>query len=159
MVAKFASALLLCPAVLVMGCGPGTAIGVASSAPTPVPPAVEPTPTAPTPCPAPTPVVAYDDARDPSPIAWTSANPVSDGRGLHITWTSGVAPCIVLDRVDVDYTADTVEVTLYEGADPNVRNPVCIQIAVQKQTIVKLQEPLAGRDVVDGAPRIGPSGS
>jgi hypothetical protein len=133
--------------------------GSESPAPTSAPPAVEPTPTPPTPCPTSTPVVAYGDALDPAPISWTSAEPVSDGRGLHIIWTSGVAPCTVLDRVDVEYRRDTVKVTLYEGADPDVRNPVCIQIAVQKETLVELREPLAGRDVVDGAPRPSPSGS
>ncbi len=158
MAARGAAALLLCLA-LINGCGSGTALGEASPTPTFAPPPVEPTPKPPTPCPAPTPVVAYGDARHPSPISWTAAKPVSGGRGLHITWTSGVAPCAVLDRVDVHYAPDSVTVTLYEGTDPKVQNPVCVQIAVRKQTLVKLSEPLAGRNVLDGTPRISPSTS
>ncbi len=46
--------------------------------------------------------------------------------------------------------ADTeVTVTLWEGTtDPEA---ACIQIAVEKETFVKLAKPLAGREVVDGA--------
>ncbi|MFC5815815.1 hypothetical protein [Nonomuraea harbinensis] len=134
------------------GCGASTAGGPTTAA-TPPPPTAEPSPA---PCRTAEPVVALGDAVDPLPVAWTSAEPVSDGHGLLVTWTSGVAPCRVLDRVDVSYGTDTVQVTLYEGSDPDVRDPVCVEIAIEKQTLVKLREPVAGREIVDGA---GPSPS
>ncbi|GLW98360.1 hypothetical protein Misp02_24470 [Microtetraspora sp. NBRC 16547] len=89
--------------------------------------------------------------RDPRKIAWTSATPSTDGRSLAIVWWSGVAPCTVLDRVEVEEGAKQVTVTLYEGGDPRFPDAVCIAIAMQKTTTVRLSAPLDGREVVDGA--------
>nr|BFE85557.1 hypothetical protein GCM10020093_081580 [Planobispora longispora] len=62
-------------------------------------------------------------------------------------------PCHVLDRVTVKQTAKKVTVTLWEGPSSKVENAVCIEIAIQKVTTVKLKKPLGGRKVVDGAKR------
>ncbi|HEY9524894.1 MAG TPA: hypothetical protein VIR33_16780 [Thermopolyspora sp.] len=42
-------------------------------------------------------------------------------------------------------------VTLYEGPDRASPDVMCIEIAVEKFTDVRLSAPLAGRRVIDGA--------
>ncbi|WP_433221720.1 hypothetical protein [Microtetraspora malaysiensis] len=88
---------------------------------------------------------------NPRKIAWTSVTPSADGRSLAIVWWSGVAPCTVLDRVEVEESATRVTVTLYEGRDPRHPDTACIAIALEKTTTVRLAAPLDGRQVVDGA--------
>ncbi|WP_061300457.1 hypothetical protein [Herbidospora cretacea] len=84
---------------------------------------------------------------EPRKVPWTRATPAGDG--VMISWSSGVEPCYTLDRVDVKETDTEVTVTLWEGTtDPEA---ACIQIAIEKETFVKLAKPLAGREVVDGA--------
>jgi hypothetical protein len=56
-----------------------------------------------------------------------------------------------LDHVGVDSGADAITVTLFQGSDPTAGQVACPAIAVYKQTIVTLDEPLAGRSIVDGA--------
>ena len=68
-----------------------------------------------------------------------------------IDFVSGVEPCYVLDHVDVDESADAVTITLFEGSDTAAGQVACIEIGVFKRTIVTLDQPLAGRDIVDGA--------
>lgn len=137
------SGLMLCTA-----CGDDGPTEAAQTRP------VEPGPN--TPCPTGTPVVAYGNARDPVAVRWVKAEPVSAGRGLVVTWRSGVAPCRVLDRVDVLYQPHILQVTLYEGADPATPDPVCAQILVTKSTMVRLSEPVHNRKIVDGAARSTP---
>ena len=88
---------------------------------------------------------------DLRPVAWDKARRVSDGRSLRITYWSGVEPCNVLDHVDVEYTDSTIVVTLYEGHDPDGGDVACIEIALLKAVVVDLDEPVAGRKLVDGA--------
>jgi len=80
-----------------------------------------------------------------------SATVNDDGTGVTIDFVSGVEPCAVLDRVDVGYGADAVTITLFEGRDPNAGDVACIEIAVFKRVIVRLDEPLGDREIVDGA--------
>jgi hypothetical protein len=68
-----------------------------------------------------------------------------------IDFVGGVEPCSVLDRVDVRYGTETVTITLYEGRDPDAGDVACIEIGVLKQVVVHLDEPLDGREIVDGA--------
>jgi hypothetical protein len=77
---------------------------------------------------------------------------VSDG-GMTVTidFVSGIEPCTVLDRVDVEQGARTVTITLYEGHDPDAGDVACIEIGVFKRVIVKLDQPLGDREIVDGA--------
>lgn len=81
---------------------------------------------------------------------WDSAEVAEDGVTVTITWWSGVEPCSVLDRVEVDERADKVVITLYEGNAPGDEG-ACPAIAVEKRTQVKLSAPAAGRPLVDGA--------
>ncbi|GGO13810.1 hypothetical protein GCM10010116_27870 [Microbispora rosea subsp. aerata] len=100
---------------------------------------------------APSPATPVGDTLNPRPVPWESATPAGDGRTLDIVWWSGVEPCNVLDRVDVTETAREVTVTLYEGQDRRSPDAVCIAIAIQKTTKVRLKAPLGERKVVDGA--------
>ncbi len=62
-----------------------------------------------------------------------------DGRTvtLQIRWSSGVAPCSVLDQVLVDVGDETVDVTIREGtSDPNA---MCVLMLQAKHTIVSFE--------------------
>ena len=63
----------------------------------------------------------------------------------------GVEPCFVLDRVEVEETADTVTVTLRAGSDPARPGVACIEIALWMSVEVRLAAPLGGRVIRDGA--------
>ena len=75
----------------------------------------------------------------------------SDDRTVTIDFVSGVEPCYVLDHIGVVYGDQTVTITLFEGHDPAAANTVCIEIGVYKRSVVMLDQPLAGRTIVDGA--------
>jgi hypothetical protein len=105
------------------------------SAPTPVPMPLEPTP----------------GMAGVHAIVWDSASVGDDGATVTVNFSMGVAPCSVLDHVDVAYATDTVTITLFEGHDPNAGNVGCIDIAMLASTTVTLDQPLAGRKIVDGA--------
>ena len=91
------------------------------------------------------------DMTDVTPTAFDTAAIGDDDVTLTVTFWSGVEPCAVLDHVDVAYGVDVVTVTLFEGSDPTAGLVACPEIAVSKETVVTLDEPLAGRTVVDGA--------
>ena len=74
-----------------------------------------------------------------------------DGSKVTVYFWSGVEPCYVLDHVDVAYGSASVAITLYEGHDPDAGDVACIEIALLKKVVVQLDEPLAGRDIADGA--------
>ena len=74
-----------------------------------------------------------------------------DDRTVTIDFWSGIEPCTVLDRVAIEYGPRDVAVTLFEGNDPVAADVACIEIAVQKQVVIVLDEPLNGRTIVDGA--------
>jgi hypothetical protein len=84
-------------------------------------------------------------------VPFESATPGPDGRTLVVRFTGGVAPCFVLDRVDVDERADSVTVTLFAGREPAPEPVACIELAVLYETRVRLSAPLADRAVIDGA--------
>ncbi|HEV7453026.1 MAG TPA: hypothetical protein VGO16_16905 [Pseudonocardiaceae bacterium] len=85
------------------------------------------------------------------PVPWDRAEPVTGGRALLVSWWSGVEPCQVLDRVEVQERAPEVVVTLYEGHDPAQPDVECIDIAMEKTTLVKLDTSLGARKIVDGS--------
>lgn len=87
---------------------------------------------------------------DPRPVSWDSAHVLEGGDRVEFTWTSGVAPCHVLDRIEVTETDQTVTVTLFEGsaADEAVS---CIAIAERKSTVAHLDAPVGQRALIDGA--------
>lgn len=84
---------------------------------------------------------------------WDRVVPNEDQTELTVFWSSGVAPCTVLDRVDVEETEDTVTITVYEGSDPANPDAMCIQIAEYKAHTVELSGELGPRSIVDGAER------
>jgi len=94
----------------------------------------------------PTPGMANVQARP-----FDTATVANDDRTVTIDFWSGIEPCTVLDHVAVDYGAHDVTVTLFEGNDPDAGDVACIEIAVQKQVVIVLDEPLGGRTLVDGA--------
>ncbi|HEX2068887.1 MAG TPA: hypothetical protein VHH54_01625 [Actinomycetota bacterium] len=87
---------------------------------------------------------------DPRPHRFERAR-VTGPRTLVIRFYGGVEACEGLDHVEVDYEEKRIVVTLFVG---RVRTAeVCIELAVLKATRVQLDEPVGGREVVDGAPR------
>jgi hypothetical protein len=88
---------------------------------------------------------------DVDPRGFDTATIGDDDRTVTIDFVSGIEPCYVLDHVDVAYGPDTVTITLYEGHQPTNEDIACIDIGVFKRVIVTLEEPLAGRTIVDGA--------
>ncbi len=84
------------------------------------------------------------------PIPWTRAR-VLRPRVIDVYFWSGVEPCHVLDRVEVDYRRRAVRVTLFEGHEPGAEDTACIEIAVKKVVRVRLEQRLRGRPIRDGA--------
>ena len=112
-----------------------------------------------TPCPSQEPTDPIGHAQDVvptpgmsnvSPVGWIKATVGADDRTVTLRFWSGVEPCYVLDHVDVAYAGDGVTVTLFQGSDPSAGDVACIEIAVLKQTTITLDQPLAGRPLVDG---------
>ncbi|WP_459800832.1 hypothetical protein [Herbidospora sp. RD11066] len=138
------TAAMITTVIMAAACGKGEAVDSGS----PIGPDQPATPPASAmPSPGPTLVQPKGGTVEPRKVPWTRATPAGDG--VMISWSSGVEPCYTLDRVEVKETAAEVTVTLWEGTtDPEA---ACIQIAIEKETFVKLAEPLAGREVVDGA--------
>jgi hypothetical protein len=85
------------------------------------------------------------------PQPFTSATVGDDGVTVTVTYWTGIEPCAVLDHVDVAYGTSAVTVTLFVGSDPIAGNVACAEIAVLRSTTFTLNEPLAGRSIVDGA--------
>ncbi len=85
------------------------------------------------------------------PRPYDSATVGDDDRTVQVDFVSGIEPCSVLDHVDVRYGDHAVTITLFEGYDASAGNVACIEIGVFKRVIVTLDQPLAGRDIVDGA--------
>lgn len=74
-----------------------------------------------------------------------------DGATLVVTFWGGVAPCSVLDHVEVHEYDTEVAVALHEGyvAGESGAPPTCIALAEVKQVVVELDAPLGDRAVVD----------
>ena len=87
---------------------------------------------------------------DLQPMGWDRAKVADDGMSVKLNFYIGVAPCYVLDHVDVDYGPKKVTITLYQGHEPTDEDSVCIDIAMAAGTIVQLDEPLGDRQIVDG---------
>lgn len=85
------------------------------------------------------------------PVAWDRAKVGNDDRTMTIKYWSGVEPCNVLDHINVDYKSDMIVISLFEGNTPSDEDTACIELAVEKTTIVELDEDVAGRKITDGA--------
>ncbi len=82
-------------------------------------------------------VVADPNAQQPRQISAESVSTAVEG-GKAVArpvWWSGVAPCAVLQRIDVERSGAEIVLTIYEGGDPDA---VCIAIAVLKAADVDL---------------------
>ena len=85
-------------------------------------------------------VIPQPGTINPHPVAVEKIEPSIDGRHVTVklTWTSGVAPCYVLDSVIVSGDGNDIVLSVVEGsADANA---ICIEIAQTKSTIVDLGE-------------------
>jgi hypothetical protein len=149
--------ILLIPMLVLAACGSPAAEGSARSSPTPSPDRDEPVSSDPGvpgrngSGPGYEIVEPRPGMHDVRARPFERVKPSEDGRRLTVIFWSGIEPCNVLDRVEVEETAGSVTITLYEGSAPAARNTACIEIAVKKAVEVELDEPLGGRKVVDGA--------
>ncbi|MGH2572319.1 MAG: hypothetical protein ACRDGU_02330 [Actinomycetota bacterium] len=110
-----------------------------------------PDPGGPAPGPTPLMVTPRPGLVDPRPRSWESLE-VVDERTLLMQFYGGVEECYGLHHVDTEYGSDSITITLYEG---RVRDAgVCIELAVLKEVRIELDEPLGGREIVDGGPGI-----
>lgn len=77
---------------------------------------------------------------NPRPLPAATLEATVDGRRVLVkaTWWSGVEPCYVLDSVRVERSDNDIAITLIEGTGD--QNAICIEIAMQKATIVDLGE-------------------
>lgn len=88
--------------------------------------------------------------QDVQPIDWDHAE-VEGDTTVTLAWWSGVEPCHVLDRVEVEYRDDAVTITVFEGSEPADEPQMCIEVAERRGTVVELSEPLGPRSLKDGA--------
>ncbi len=137
--------LLVILPFLLAGCARATSTG-----PTAQPPdsPVGSTPGTPAPGPTALPVSPRPGLVDVRPHIWDRLA-ILGPRTLRLEFYGGIEECEGVDRVDVDEATDAVTVTLFVGRVPTAE--ACIEIAVLKSIEVELEEPLAGREVVDGA--------
>ena len=56
-----------------------------------------------------------------------TATVAGDDVTVTIDFVSGIEPCYVLDRVDVDFGRDAVTITLFEGSDADAGQVACIE--------------------------------
>jgi hypothetical protein len=103
--------------------------------------------------PQPEPASPRPGMADVRAIPWDQVTVGPDDRSLTIRFWSGVEPCYVLDHIDVVYRADRVIVALFEGHDPQDEDTACIEIALLKSVVIALDQPVDGRQIVDGADR------
>ena len=94
-------------------------------------------------------VVSRLGLEDPRPIPWDRYKEVDGGIALDLFFWSGPDECYAVDHYEVVYTKKTVEVTLFEGRDPDAET--CIELAVRKVFRVDFGERVGDRKVVDGS--------
>jgi hypothetical protein len=136
---------LVLAAVLLVGCAERAGTGSDPGPDTPVTGTPSPGPTGPFGAVEVTPRPGLVDVR---PQRWDLAEPVGPRR-IRVQFYGGVEECEGLDHVDVEETPDRVTITLFVGRVPEAN--VCIEIAVLKSVIVEVEDPLGGRQLVDGS--------
>jgi hypothetical protein len=103
-------------------------------------------------------VVPAPGQLDVHPISAETLTAAIDGRRVVITiaYTSGVAPCSILDSIMVQKGSGSFALTLREGHGPG--DPICMMMAESKRTQVDLGELEPGdyrvSDATGGAPPI-----
>ncbi|HEX8100178.1 MAG TPA: hypothetical protein VF660_08265 [Actinomycetota bacterium] len=86
---------------------------------------------------------------EPRPHSFERARPTGR-RTLVVRFYGGIEACEGLDHIAVKYRPREIVVTVFTGRVPSAQ--VCIEVAVLKVTKVRLDEPIRGRRIVDGAP-------
>lgn len=87
---------------------------------------------------------------DVRPSAYEKVKVLSE-RELRVFFYQGVAPCSVLDRVEVEYGTKTIGLTLFVGHEKTKEDVACIELAVYNFVDVTLDEPIDGRKIVDAS--------
>jgi hypothetical protein len=105
-------------------------------------------PNSPIPSPTPRIVEPQPGLTDVRPQPWDAVETLGP-RTLRVAFYSGVHECYGVDRVDVAYGSKTVTVALFVGRVPG--NQVCVEIAEYQAVVVPLNEPMGGREIIDGA--------
>ena len=78
---------------------------------------------------------------------------VKDGEAVELYFWDGIQACGSPQRIESEYRPGAVALTLFVGRNPKAE--VCTEQAVYKMLTVSLEEPLDGRQVVDGARKGG----
>jgi len=83
-------------------------------------------------------VVPQPGTTDPHPVSVVRIRGAVDGRHvtIELRWWSGVAPCSILDHVDITRDGSSFMLTPLEGSGPG--QVACIDIAQLKATVVDL---------------------
>lgn len=74
---------------------------------------------------------------------------VKDGKAVELYFWDGIQACGGPQRIESEYRPEEVALTLFVGRNPTAE--VCTEQAVYKVLTVSLDEPLDGRQIVDGA--------
>lgn len=155
---RHAAAVLVSATLVLAACGDDdgdVTAGGPGGADEPVSTTVDPAdPTGPT-DPEPEVVEPTGNANDVHRIDWQELRDVDDGddRTHLVTFWGGVAPCFVVDHVDVEEAPEQVTITVFAGSAPEAEGQACIELAKHMAVEVTLDEPLGDREVVDGGER------
>jgi len=85
------------------------------------------------------------------PVRFVSASVGADGVSVSVLWwASGPSGCVELDRVEVAYGEELVEVTVFAGRVAGAG--VCAAVVEERSVSFVLEEPVGGRRLRDGAP-------
>lgn len=96
-------------------------------------------------------VEATEGLDDVHPVDWGTIDvDPDDPTQVTLYWWSGVAPCHALAGVEVDYSDDTVTLTVLEGSEPADEPQACIEVAQYKSTSITLDEEIGPRSIADG---------
>lgn len=96
-------------------------------------------------------VEPQDGLVDLRPVGWDEVQVDPDDQSrVTVYWMSGVQECNALAEVEVEY-GDAITLTVIEGTPPSDEPMACIELAVRKQTTVKLEEEVGPRSILDGA--------
>ncbi|MGH2792406.1 MAG: hypothetical protein ACRDJ0_15665 [Actinomycetota bacterium] len=90
-----------------------------------------------------------DQLVEPREHAFEKSKIIDGGEAVELYFWDGIQECGGPQRVESEYRAGEVALTLFVGRNPKAE--VCTEQAVYKVLTVPLDEPLDGRRVVDGA--------
>jgi hypothetical protein len=99
----------------------------------------------------PSPVVPRPGTINPRPVAIMQLLAQVSGRHVVVNarWWSGVEPCYVLDSATAKRSGNTFTITLLEGSAK--ADAICIEIAMEKVTVIDLGELEPGTYIIEAA--------